>query len=765
MRRLLFISLAVVIVFTLALAEGTRTWEQTKFDDFEKGTARGVAIRSDGALELAPSFKAIYTTPSTYIWSIAADAQGNAYAAAGSPGRVYRITPQGQATVIFQPEELQVQALLVDSKGVLYAATSPDGKVYKIEHKPGTPTTAEKSTAKDAKGREGKEAGADEKSASQEDKSKVAVDPNYSSSVFFDPKSKYIWDLASDPQGRIYVATGDRGEIFRVEPDGKSSLFFKSDEAHIRTLAIDSKGNLIAGSDGSGLVYRISPAGEAFVLYSAPKKEITALAIDPQGNIYAAGVGEKTPRAPGSPIFPSSMSSPTITVGAGPQTITSQAPGANIPVIPFPASGATAGSEIYQIAPDGSPQRLWTSRDEVVYGLSFDSQGRLLAATGNHGKIFVINGSGQFTDLVKASATQVTALAKSPAGGIYAATSNLGKIFLLGGTPDAQGEYESDVFDAKIFSRWGRAEVRGHGAFDLLARSGNVDNPDRNWSPWKKVDLAKGGALDVPAARFVQWKAVLRAGNSPAAIDSVVINYLPKNVAPVVDEVIVQAGARFNPMPKPTVESVSVGGNQPTVHFDAPTPAVKDRNSIAVRWTAHDDNDDDMMYSLYYRGDNESQWKLLRNDLDDKFYSFDASLLPDGGYMFKVVASDAPSHSPDDVLSSSKESTRVEIDTTPPQVQGLNAALENDAVHITFRAVDGFSVVKRAEYSIDAGDWEYVEPVGGLSDYRVENYDFSVKLPQPKAEGTNGVGEHVVVVRIYDRFDNMASAKFVARGK
>ena len=92
-----------------------------------------MAIRSTGGLELAPAFKAISTTPSTYIWSIAADQSGNLYAATGAPARVYRITPQGQSSTIFEPQELQVQALAVDKNGVLYAATNPDGKVYRIE--------------------------------------------------------------------------------------------------------------------------------------------------------------------------------------------------------------------------------------------------------------------------------------------------------------------------------------------------------------------------------------------------------------------------------------------------------------------------------------------------------------------------------------------------------------------------------------------------------------------------------------------------------
>ena len=55
-------------------------------------------------------------------------------------------------------------------------------------------------------------------------------------------------------------------------------------------------------------------------------------------------------------------------------------------------------------------------------------------------------------------------------------------------------------------------EVRGSGSFELFARSGNVDNPDRNWSQWKKVDLQKELPIDAPSARFIQWKAVLIPG-------------------------------------------------------------------------------------------------------------------------------------------------------------------------------------------------------------------------------------------------------------
>ncbi|MGA8489998.1 MAG: hypothetical protein WB711_06215, partial [Terriglobales bacterium] len=583
----------VLILFSFLLAEGTRTWEQSKFDDLIKGTAKGVAIRSTGGLELAPAFTALSTTPSTYIWAIAADREGNLYAAAGSPARVYRITPDGKSTVIFEPQELQVQALAVGSSGVIYAATNPDGKVYKIENHA---TSANKGSG-------------DKKSTD-----KSAPDSLWSSSVYFEPGTKYIWDLILDDAGNLYVATGDHGEIFRVTPKGEHSVFFKSDEAHIRVMALDSKGNLIAGSDGSGLVYRISPSGEGFVLYSAPKKEITALAIDKAGNIYAAGVGEKH-----SGTSAPSFSSPVISVppsssaaAGGSQTgiVITNAPAGTPPSsisFAIPGAGAAGGSEIYRIAPDGSPSRLWSSREDIVYALAFDQHGRLLAGTGNRGHVFAIRGEDDFTDLLKASATQVTAFANAPKGGLYASTSNLGKVFLLSATPESEGTYESDVFDAHIFSRWGRAEFRGAGNVELFARSGNVDNPDRNWSPWEKIDLRKDSAVSVPPARFIQWKAVLRSGDPAPRVENVALNYLPKNVAPDFDEVTVQVGVRYQSLPKPAGGDVG-GGNAQQTHFDTPPPTTHDRDSIGVKWSVHDDNDDQMIYSVYYRADGGTRW-------------------------------------------------------------------------------------------------------------------------------------------------------------
>ena len=728
LRQLAFL---ITLLFTTAVlfAEGTRTWEQTKYEDFQKGTAHGVAISSRGTLELAPAFKLVAATPASAVWATAVGPQGEIYAATGAPGRVYRILPDGQPVAIFQPQELQVQALVVDKNGALYAATNPDGKVYRIEH------VAPKAVGKDSK----------------DDKSKG--DSEWKSSVFFDPGSKYIWDLALDDSGNLYVATGDHGEIFKVTPAGEHSLFFKSDDPHIRVLAFDGQRNLIAGSDGSGLIYRITPKGEGFVLYSAPKREITSLLLDKAGNIYFAAAGEKRSgglAAQSVNIAPPSPN-PTPAAAGNPQAA---APKPEPPVMVNNSGGGSGGSEIYRLSPDGSPDLWWSSSEDLVYALAFDSKGRLLAGTGNKGKIFAIPGRDDYTDLIKAEANQVTAFTPAPGGGIYASTSNLGKIFLLGTAPDGDGTFLSDVFDAHIFSQWGRAEFRGSGNVELFARSGNVDNPDRNWSGWHKIDFQKNDAeVTAPPARFVQWKAVLHPGGEPPRVESVTLNYLPKNVAPEFDDVTVTPGVRYQSVPRPP-------NADPSQRFDAPPNPIHDRQSVGVKWTVHDDNDDQLVYSVYYRGDGQTRWLLLKSALADKFYSFDAFLLPDGGYTVKVIASDAPSHSPLEALTAEEESSRFEVDTTPPQILDLKAAAQGGAVHVQFRAVDSFSPIKRAEYSLDAGDWHFVEPVDRLSDSKSENYDFSLPLT-----GEASAQEHVVVVRVYDRFDNLVSAKTVVTGK
>jgi hypothetical protein len=732
--RVILLSICAILFFAaMAKGQGTRLWSQSKFDELEKGKPEGVAITSDGHLVAGPESKLIHTTPSTYVWSIATDRAGNASLATGTPASVLKVTPDGKSTKLFSTKELTVQAVCVGADGAVYAAVLPSGKVYKLD------AQVENRT---------------------EDNAALVFDP-----ATTDEKPKYVWDLAFDREGRLYIAAGGPAGIYRVAPGSKPELFFKSDEQHIRTLEFDAAGNLIAGSDGTGLVYRIDKTGKGYVIFDAPKREITSVAVAPNGAVYAAAVGEK-----GRSNLPPLPVTGTATVTA---TITIVQPGS---VQAF--SGNTLvpdGSEIYEIAPNGAPHKLWANRDDVVYALRWTREG-LLASTGNRGRVYRIQESGGYADVAHLEASQATGFADSP-GGIYIGTANTGKVYLMSHEVAASGTYTSDVFDAGVFSQWGRTEVdTGAGSnaknFDFFARAGNVDNPQRAWSEWKKVS-PNVGPLGLDPARFIQWKAELHNG---ADIGSVGINYLPVNVAPVVDEIVVVPGARANPaaMGVPQQQATTINfppqQNPNVISFNQepgrePLPAQKDKSAVTVRWLAHDENGDDLSFSVYYRGDGEENWQMLKDKIAERYVSFDGGLLPDGPYRLKVVASDAPSHNPGEALTGERVSDRFVIDTTPPVVADLTAKLVNGKIHVTLTATDAATPISHAEYSVDAGPWQYVEPVGRISDALTERFEFDAPLnpPAPGAAAPVNANEHVITVRVYDRNDNAVAAKAVVR--
>jgi WD40 repeat protein len=736
LQRWIFAGVTAAVVCAPVVAQGTHLWTQTRAEDFEKGTPLGVSIESDGKLREAPGVKELTVTPSTFVWSVAADKNGTAFVGTGSPATVLRIGSDGKPFTIFETKDLAVQSVRVGPDGALYVATIPSGKVYKLN--PAATTKQDETNATVVFDL----AQADAKDADKSDDKG-------------DAKSRYVWDLSFDGSGRLYIATGGPGAVWRVDPaknGAKPELFFKSDEAHIRALAWDAKGNLIAGSDGSGLVYRIDSAGKGYVLFEAPRREITAVAVSANGTIFAADVGDKSR----NPLPPLPVQ------GAGSVTITVVQPGS------MQAANASSslpeGSEIYAIdarqdrigqdAGGQAPRRVWAGKDEVVYALAAEKDG-LLALTGNRGRVFRIREDGSSADIAHLEAQQGLALA-SAKDGVLIGTGNTGKVVALTSAAEKH-EFQSDVLDAGALARFGRVEIEpGSTGYTIWTRSGNVEQPVRGWSEWAAV---KGGAVASPAGRYLQWKVQLNAGG---VLGGVGVNYLPVNSAPVMDDLVVVPGARWTPPSQGGSQQQTVNITFPSANggssggFDSGSSsalnAVKDKTAVTTRWAAHDDNGDDLTFAVYLRGDGETVWRLLKDGITDKAYSFDQTLLPDGGYELKVVASDAPSHTPGDALTGAKISDRFEVDTAPPTVNGLAVS----GMSFRFDAEDAVSPIEKAEYSLDAGAWQYVEPVGNLSDTKKEHYEITI----PASAGLKA-GEHLLTVRAYDRHDNVGVAKTV----
>ncbi|MEA3008022.1 MAG: hypothetical protein QOI94_3291, partial [Acidobacteriaceae bacterium] len=134
MPRVVTASLLALIIYPhVVSAQGTRIWVQSRYEEFEKGQPETTAISSRGYLEAGPALKSVLLTPSTYIWDVASDSQGNAYVATGSPATVLKVTSAGVSTKLFSTKELTVQAVRVGPDGSVYAATVPGGKVYRIK--------------------------------------------------------------------------------------------------------------------------------------------------------------------------------------------------------------------------------------------------------------------------------------------------------------------------------------------------------------------------------------------------------------------------------------------------------------------------------------------------------------------------------------------------------------------------------------------------------------------------------------------------------
>jgi hypothetical protein len=534
-------------------------------------------------------------------------------------------------------------------------------------------------------------------------------------------------------------------------------------------------------------VYRISAGsngeGKGYVLFSAPRREITAVAVGADGTIYAADVGDKSKNP--LPQLPLASGTAGITISfVQPGSVQAANASLSLP----------EGSEIYAIKtgmqPEQAPRKLWSDKDAVVYQMAAGDA--LTVLTGNRGRIYRIQADGSYSDVAHLEAQQAVSMLALPeaGGGMLVGTANTGKLYALPAFSSVAAEnkaeaaggarryatyahlYASDVLDAGALSRWGRVEVDpGSHGYEVWTRTGNVEQPARSqkdwgWSDWQRVAENR---IVSPAGRYLQWKVEL---TGEAEVGGVGINYLPVNSAPVVDDMVVVPGARVvaqaQPVGQPGTVSIAFANPNAGAGFNAdganaagPIQAQKDRTAVTVRWAAHDDDGDELSYDLYLRGDGEHVWRLLKKGLTEKIYSFDGAMFPDGGYQVKVVASDAPSRAPGDALKGEMISERFEVDTTAPVISGFKADMgKKDAIAVSFSAADAVSVIGHAEYSLDAGPWQYVDPVGGLSDAKEERYAFSIALPA----GTDAAIEHLVTVRVYDRHENMATGKVVVGG-
>ena len=752
----LSIPLAVCALAVSAWGATSTAWEISGYPNFLKGRFSGVSLTADGDLVPGPETRFAATLNQPALWSLAAGPDDSVYAATGHRGKVYRIAQDGKATAVWSAEESEVFAVCVDAKGVLYTGTSPNGGVYR-------------------------------------------VDANGKATEVWRSPAKYIWALQVAPDGTLYVATGQPGNVYRIRPGGKAELYFQTGQGNVTALALGTNGHLYAGSDPNGLLYDIAGPSQGTVVMDSSLPEIRAIRVAADGALYVAAMGGAVSSRSGTGTTPSSAAgavavanSPTvITVTAEAKENTPGSNGAPVqvegavkpsaeqakPQAPATTSASTPSaavvdtsgvekSAIYRVGPDRTVETLRSSKEDNVYDLWLNDDGSLLFSTDVHGRIYRLQndkttlvaepGDGEATRLLRTGST------------LYAALSTPARVFAFDLSKTGAGSYESEVHDSTSVARWGHLQWHGTGAgVGFETRTGNSARPDSTWSAWARpVHNATGELISNPVARFIQWRATWAAG-STSRIDLVDVPYLPQNTAPVVHSVNATSITGTNAS-KPTVPNPNLSGAYSITVTDTGEVSAGSTSNNAVQsiarqqttqtqitWQADDADGDKLMYAIYMRAEEETEWHLVRDHFFDTTLTLDPDVLGDGRYLFRVVASDAPSNAAPLAREGTLVSAPVLVDNTPPMVTIGVPERRGSALDIDVSAADGTSSLRRCDYSLDAGLWQPIEATDGITDSPREH--FHLHLDKLSA------GEHLLVFRVYDAANNAGLAKTVLR--
>lgn len=732
-------ALACLVAWPLR-ASSPKFFQAATQAEFLKGELDSLAIDSRGQLTIGAASELVYETAAPFLWAMIPAPDNALWVGTGNEGKVFRIDSDGRGTVFFDAEELEAHALAPAPDGGLYVGTSPDGKVYKVDRR-GTATT------------------------------------------FFEPEEKYIWAMAADTRGELFVATGPKGNVYRVAPNGAGTKLYTAQATNVTAVALEPGGkNVIIGTDSPGRVLRVDPQGKAFLLLDTPFEEVRSLRYDAKGVLYVAAVNGRTGSAPPPRADAGSSTAPAPTGGTEPSG------GGSTPVVSVSTeitgvvvdTGASSGTPapdrrslkggVFRIAPDGLWDKLWESRDDSPYDVAFDAQNRLVIATGNRGKLYRLEGDQLDPTLVAtAGGQQVTSLWRDPRGRVYYATANPGRVYRLSADRAARGTYESDPRDAGMVSSWGAISWRGSvpsgGSIEVSTRSGNSANPNDTWSEWSVPYTAPSGSPIVsPKARYLQWRARLSGTDSPT-LTSVAVAYLQRNLRPQVQSITVHPPGIVFQKPYTTGDPDLAGFDNQTTPDRKLTNAAMNAGSGSsspalgrktfakglqtLAWRAADENEDELTFDVRYRREGETTWKVLRQGLNEPILVWDTTAVPNGTYIVRVLASDAPSNAGDAALTGEMDSTIFEIDNAPPTITTQAPQVNNGRTTIAVEVRDEHSPILKVEYSLDGVIWRPAFATDGMADSRTERFTVTVQ---------GELGPRGMSVRAQDALNNVATA-------
>ncbi|UCF14090.1 MAG: PQQ-like beta-propeller repeat protein, partial [Phycisphaerales bacterium] len=297
-RRILAISICLALG-SLCQAVSSKVVRHSSSSDLLKGKVKNAVISSRGTIQLGRAAEAMSADFEGFadVWSInSIVADGSTIYFGTSPnGGIYRYA-SGKLMKIYPIEETEDEP-----KAESEPEPDPEEEQTAIEKLVQEIIEAEKylsnehifAMATDTSGRllagiSGKEC---KLCRFEDDELEVIFEPN---------DAKYIFAIAVDSDGNIFLGAGPEGKIYKLDHRGnkKGRVVYDSRDKNIMSLAIGRDGSIYAGTDGRGLVYKIdSETEEATVVYDSEQPEITALLPvgDSQSDaaLYAAATSAK----------------------------------------------------------------------------------------------------------------------------------------------------------------------------------------------------------------------------------------------------------------------------------------------------------------------------------------------------------------------------------------------------------------------------------------------------------------------------------------
>ncbi len=625
-----------------------------------------------------------------------------------------------------------------------------------------------------------------------------------------DTGEQFVWALAEDGKGRLYIATGNSGKVFVLDGRGAPDLLFDSPEVAIFSLTVGSDGALYAGSSPDGLIYRIAPGRDPVTFCHTGDDHVWALVPGVGGGLYAA-TGRKQGRivriSPGGeaePVYQSSdhnvvclirgpdgrlyagtdenglvyrvdaKGKVEVLYDAAEKEVHALALGTDGVLYAGAMSGSSRvdggkgaappsqqprpapeqeSSALYAIRPSGAAFRLWEASEPMLLALAIDAGGEVTVVTGDKGSVYRVRSDGAATLLARMADVQPWAFCPSQKGGFW--IGGAGKVYRLGKGYAPEGSLTSKPRDFAVVSRWGRAAWKADlpegTSISFQTRSGNSEVPDDTWSPWSGP-IRVAGQVPSPPGRFLQYRVRLGSETDTATprLREVTLAGLQENVRPQVLSLAVSPPQRKN--------SASGGGG----HSGSGKDGGKGRHPSAdaqkgvwkIAWSGGDVNNDRLVYDIYFRGREEKSWKLLEEEIRSTSYVWNIESAPEGTMQVRVVASDRLSNPEPTALSAEKVSEPFDLDHTPPFVR-LSAVRQTEpgTVLVEGSVSDAISPIREASYAVNSGPWKVIFPADQIFDSRTESLSFAIEKLMP--------GEYAVVVRAVDALGNVGVGKAV----